>query len=206
MVITKFSVFKIFSLVVFKILRDKTSHSIKFVEAVRSNDKKALDDFSMDIIPRLIEYLMVTVQANRHLAEECAHQAYAVILDRILKSSIEDNVNVVGYMLITARNEYFSNLRKESREGSAVFEEQLFARPEEQIASLIKKERLQHLQECLNELEPKSRDLIEYMIKNPEASFLKLSKIFNTSPENIRTRKSRILKILTDCYKLKSKD
>lgn len=185
-------------------MRETTPHTIKFIEAVKANDREALDAFSKDIIPRLKEYLKITVVANEHMAGECAHQAFAVVLDRVIKLNIDEGVNIIGYMLISARNEYFTMLRKESREGSAVFKEQLISEPEEQIELLVEHEREKIMQKCIEELDSKSRELIQYMFKHPDASFLKMSKVFKISPQNVRTRKSRSIRALAQCFKRKS--
>ncbi len=185
-------------------MADNSLHTIKFVKAVKEDDKVSIDEFSRLVIPRLIEYLMTVVKANRFHAEECAHQAFSVVLDRIIKDQIGEDVGVLAYMLATARNEYFATLKKESREGSAVFQEQYLVAPAEQIENLLDMDRKAILQQCIRLLDPKSRDFIEYIIQNPDSSMLKISRVFNISPENARTKKSRIVHELTECFKKKS--
>lgn len=162
-----------------------------------------MDDFASRVIPRIIEYLMVTLKANKFLAEECAHQAFSIVLDRISNNNLDQNSSIVSYLLITARNEYFRLIKSEIREGSAILTEQYFLEPEEQIELLTDQEREKALESCLQSLNSNSRDFIEYVIRHPEYSMLKIAKIFGISPENARTRKSRIIAQLNECVSKK---
>lgn len=146
---------------------------------------------------------MITLKANRFLAEECSHHAFSVVLNRITTNTLDEYTSILAYMITTARNEYFRMIKNESREGSAVFHEQLFLESEEQIELLIDQDREKILKSCLKSLDTKSRDFIEYLMKHPEYSLLKISKIFKISPENARTRKSRVIAALNECVKRK---
>ena len=146
-----------------------------------------LDKITKMVIPQLKEYLKVTVRANDYMAEECAHQAFYTIMDRVQKGNFDDSVNIIGYLIISARNEYFMMLRKEYREGGAVFEEQHMVEPAEQYKLLVDKDRERILIRCLEELDKKSRAFIDYFFKQPEITYLKISKIFKITPSNART-------------------
>lgn len=147
-----------------------------------------------------MEYLRVTVKANHFHAEECAQHAVATVLERISRGNYEHDMNVMAYLLVSARNEYFAIIKRENREGSAVFHEMFFAEAEEQIILLADKDRERTLRKCLELLPAENRDFIIYLMQNPELSIIRISKIFNISPMNARTRKSRIITKLSDCY------
>lgn len=184
-------------------MSDQPLHSIEFVKAVKNGDKPVIEQFTARVIPRIIEYLMVTLNANKFLAEECTHHAFSVVLDRIINDSLDASTSIVSYTMTTARNEYFRMIKNEFREGTAIFQEQYFLDSEEQIEKLIDEEREKILQKCLKSLDVKSRDFIEYLIAHPEFSMMKIGKIFSISPENARTRKSRIISQLSDCIEKK---
>lgn len=184
-------------------MSEKPLHSIEFVKAVKSGDKVVIEEFASRVIPRVIEYLMVTLNANKFLAEECSHHAFSVVLDRINSNTLDASVSVISYTITTARNEYFRMLRNEFREGAAIFQEQYYLDSEEQIDQLIDAERERVLALCLKNLDPKSRDFIEYIIAHPDYSMMKIGKIFSISPENARTRKSRIIAQLSECIEKK---
>lgn len=180
-------------------MSDKELHSIEFTKAVLNNDTIVIEDYSGKIVPMVTEYLMVTLKANKFHAEECAHHAFSIVLDRIQNQLLGESSSVVSYMITTARNEYFRILKSEIREGTAILQEQYYQDNEEQLEALFESERLEALEKCLGKLDQKSRDFIEYVMKHPEYSMLKIGKIFNISPVNARTRKSRIVSQLNSC-------
>jgi RNA polymerase sigma factor (sigma-70 family) len=185
-------------------LSDKPLHSIEFVKAVQENDRKVIEEYSAYVVPKIIEYLMVTLKANKFHAEECSHHAFSVVLNRVTSNSLDESTSILAYMITTARNEYFRMIKNESREGGAVFQEQLFLEAEEQLDLLIDQDKERILQSCLKSLDSKSRDFIEFLLRHPDYSLLKVGKVFNISPENARTRKSRIIASLSECIKRKN--
>ena len=180
-------------------MTEKPLHSIEFVKAVKNQDRKVIEDFSSRLIPRIIEYLMITLKANKFLAEECSHHAFSVLLDRIDSDELNEKSSVVSYAITTARNEYFRMIKSEIREETAILQEQYYVEVEEQIQLLVDQDREKALKKCLEQLDSKSRDFIKYILQHPDYSMLKVGKIFGISPEASRTRKSRILAILSDC-------
>lgn len=180
-------------------MSDKPLHTIEFTKAVLNDEKLIVEDYSSRIIPMVTEYLMVTLKANKFHAEECAHQAFSIVLDRIQNNLIGESASIVSYTITTARNEYFKVLKNEIREGTAILQEQYYQDIEEQLEALFESERNEALEKCLNSLDQKSKDFIYYVMKHPEYSMLKIGKIFNISPVNARTRKSRIISQLNNC-------
>lgn len=180
-------------------MSDKALHNIEFAKAVLNNEKTIVEDYSSRIVPMVTEYLIVTLNANKFHAEECAHQAFSIVLDRIQNNLIDESASVISYTITTARNEYFKILKNEIREGAAILQEQYYQDIEEQLEALVESERYEALEKCLNALDQKSKDFIEYIMNHPEYSMLKIGKIFNISPVNARTRKSRIVSQLNNC-------
>lgn len=176
------------------------------MQAVESDDREKVESFATEMLPRIIEYLKVTVRANDSHAKECAQESFSIVLERIANKNFNPEANVVAYLLVTARNEYFSLLKREYREGSAVFQEMFYVEAPEQLDLLVEEDKQRVLRECLNILDSRSKDLITYMFKRPDASFLKISNVFGISPLNVRTRKSRIINRLSDCVKRKLGD
>jgi RNA polymerase sigma factor (sigma-70 family) len=184
-------------------LTDKPLHTIAFVKAVKTENRAVIEDYSARVVPMVTEYLMVALKANKFHAEECSHHAFSVVLDRIKNNSIDDQTSVVSYLVTTARNQYFNMLKNEIREGSAILQEQYYQDSEEQIQSLLDEERTKILEQCLGNLDEKARVYIQYVMKHSDYSMLKIGKIFGISPENARTKKSRIVRQLSDCVRKK---
>lgn len=174
------------------------------VQAVAQGDSRYVDDFTRHILPQVRYYLSVTLRANEYMAEECAQQALFSLIDRIRSNQFEHGANVVGYLLVTARNEFFKFLKKEDREGGMVLEEQYISPNADQHAALVDQEREAILRKCLAMLDDISRNFIEYYLREPDASYLTVSSVFRISPSLVRVRKSRILHKLHDCFKRKS--
>ena len=163
-----------------------------------------MDAFTRVILPQIKEYLSITVRSNAYLAEECAQQALFAMIDRVKSGHYDESTNVIGYLMISARNEFFKTVKKEMREGGMVLEEQYMTDPAEQYTRLVDKEREDILRKCLDLLDVPNRTFIQYYMDQPDASYLTVSKLFKISPILVRVRKSRLLARLHTCYKKKS--
>ncbi|MCC5925041.1 MAG: sigma-70 family RNA polymerase sigma factor [Bacteroidetes bacterium] len=182
------------------------THNQDFRRAIEERNKAQIDEYVTDMVPRLTEYLVITFGANLNVARECVQQAFVAVLERIAARAMADDTNITAYLMIVSRNEYFAYLKNEHRSGSAVFQEMFYTEPAEQLQALMDEDRQRILELCLQTLDGRSRELIAYMFKRPEASLLKVSKVFGISPVNVRTRKSRIINKLADCYQKKSNE
>ena len=92
--------------------------------------------------------------------------------------------------MVIARNELFRlSEARNNRNGSAVFQEMFYNEPADQLEALIEEDRQRILKLCLETLDERSRDLIGYMFKRPEASLVRISKVFGISPLNVRNQK-----------------
>jgi RNA polymerase sigma factor (sigma-70 family) len=181
-----------------------TFASDEIVRAILQDDHPVLDAFTRVILPQIKEYLSITVRSNAYLAEECAQQALFAMIDRVKSGHYDESTNVIGYLMISARNEFFKTVKKEMREGGMVLEEQYMTDPAEQYTRLVDKEREDILRKCLDLLDVPNRTFIQYYMDQPDASYLTVSKLFKISPILVRVRKSRLLARLHTCYKKKS--
>ena len=102
-------------------LKEASAHTMDFRRAVLQGDKELIDRFVSDMVPRLTEYLVITFGANLDLARECVQQSFVLVLERIVSRTLTDDTNVASYLMVIARNEYFACLKREQRNGSAVF-------------------------------------------------------------------------------------
>ncbi len=191
------------SIHVFRLTQQPAYTTSQIIESVLHQDHATFDAFTRFILPKLADYLRATVRAAPSMAEECAQQALTNVYERILAGHFESDVNIVGYLMTSSRNEYFRLLRRETREGGAALEEQLMVSPAEQYQELVDAERERILTECLQQLDEASRGFIEFYMSRPDASYLVVSREFNLSPANVRVRKSRILQRLHECFRRK---
>jgi RNA polymerase sigma factor (sigma-70 family) len=178
--------------------------SDEIVRAIEQDHHPVMDAFTRAILPQIREYLSITVRANEYMAEECAQQALFSMIDRVKSGHFDSKTNVIGYLMISARNEFFKTVKKEHREGGLVLEEQHVTDPSEQYNRLVDQEREEILRKCMDLLDEPNRNFIQFYMNQPDASYLTVSKLFKISPVLVRVRKSRLLNRLHECYKKKS--
>ncbi len=178
----------------------------ELVVALQKGDETTSAKLIKELTPRLEDYLVVVMNAERYSAEECVQQAFLDVFEQIRKDNIKEKKYIFSYLIKSCRHEY---LRYSKREHKFKYEEEalnVLYEPEEQIKNLLDKERQRILEECLNELKSKSKRFIEYFIDKPDATTEEATEEFGLSSANVRTRKSRILSRLHHCYKRKSNE
>ncbi|MEX0721143.1 MAG: ECF-type sigma factor [Balneolaceae bacterium] len=177
----------------------------ELVDALQKGDDASASKLLSEVLPRLQDYLCVVMNATPQDASECVHQAFFNVFEQIRKGNIKNTQYIFNYLLKTSRNEY---IRYVKRQHKFDYNDMLNERcdSEEQLSNLMDKERQLLLEECLGELQKKSREFIEYFIDKPDSTTNEAVKIFNLTSANVRTRKSRILSRLHHCYKRKSSE
>lgn len=178
----------------------------ELVEALQNGDEKKANSLLAELMPRLQDYLVVVMGAERYASVECVQQAFLDVYEQIRQNKIKDSKYIFSYLIKSCRHEY---LRYVKRQHKFNYEEDVLnhvIEPEEQYKNLIDKEREVILKECLDELQEKSKRFIEYFIDKPDATTEEASEFFDLSSANVRTRKSRIVSRLHHCFKRKSNE
>ncbi|MEQ9266652.1 MAG: sigma-70 family RNA polymerase sigma factor [Balneolaceae bacterium] len=176
------------------------------VNALQKGDEPKAAELIQEILPRLEDYLVVVMNAERNAAKECVQQAFLDVFEQIKKDRIKESKYIFSYLIKSCRHEY---LRYAKREHKFKYEEEalnVLYEPETQMQNLLDKERQRILEECLDELKEKSKKFIKYFIDKPDSTTEEASAEFDLSGANVRTRKSRILSRLHHCYKRKSSE
>ena len=156
-----------------------------------------------EVIPKLIEYLRVTMRAEETAAYESVHQAYLAVHERIMDDKIRDHKSILGYMMQASRNAFLNLKANEKRYRHQLLSDNDIAEPALQVEELIDEERMEILQICINELDEYSQEFINYYIDNPGVGSKQVADYFDISEANARTKKSRNIVILSDMYKQK---
>jgi RNA polymerase sigma factor (sigma-70 family) len=178
----------------------------ELVEAIQEGDNKKATDLISEVIPRLEDYLTVSMNSDANSAQECVQQAFLDVFEQVRKDKIKEPKYIFSYLIKSCRHEY---LRYAKRQHKFKYEEEALNElyePEQQIENLLDKERQRILKECLEELQDKSKKFIEYFIDKPDATTEEASEEFDLSGANVRTKKSRILSRLHHCFKRKSNE
>lgn len=176
----------------------------ELVYALQENKEGKANELLAELLPRLKDYLKVTMNADEREAEECIHQAFLNVYEQIIQDNIRKEKYIFSYLLRACRHEYIRYSKHQHRFNSPVDDNpEYLVEPADQIENLLDEDRQRILDECLKELEDKSRRFIEYFIDKPDTSTKEASKHFKISGANVRTRKSRILSRLHHCFKRK---
>lgn len=180
----------------------------ELVFALQENNEGEASELLEELIPRLKDYLRVTMNAKEEDAEECIHQAFFNVYEQIIQDNIKNEKYIFSYLIRACRHEYIRYTKHQHRFKSPVDDESpdYLAEPAEQIENLMDEDRQKILRECMDELESKSRKFIEYFFSYPDATTKEASEHFKLSGANVRTKKSRILSRLHHCFKRKWDD
>ncbi|MEX1011956.1 MAG: sigma-70 family RNA polymerase sigma factor [Balneolaceae bacterium] len=176
----------------------------ELVTALEQGDEKRANELLKEVIWRLKDYLTVVLGAPESEAEECAHQAFLAVFERIRDGKIRDPKTIFSYFLTSARNEYFRVSRGMQRFDHLEEPYSNLIEPAQQVERLLDEERQRILEECLQELDGEAREFITWYLAHPDADTQVAATRFGISHANSRTRKSRITSRLHDCVKRKS--
>lgn len=174
------------------------------VDSIYNGDNAKASFLLGEIIPRLVEYLKVTMSAKHNCARECVQQALVNVVEQIRKKNIRKPNYIFSYLMRACRNEYISYSQTKDRytSGDSTFEH--MAEPATQIENLIDEERQKLLEECISELDHDSKKFICYFLDNPESTTREVSRVFSLTEANVRTKKSRLIRQLHGMYQVKS--
>lgn len=176
------------------------------VECIQQENIRRTNELVKEIIPKLVEYLQVTVAATEEVAKECVQQAFLNVYEIILENKLNDPKSLLSYMMMTARNEYFNQYRKNGRLVNNEFITSSISEPANQIERLIDQERTELLFECIEELDDDSQIFILYFINHPDATTREASDYFELSEANVRTKKYRITHQLHALFKMRQQE
>lgn len=185
-------------------MAEKRADYSELVEALLEGDTATAGELLKEVMPRLVDYLLVVAGADETVAEDCVQQAFLDVYEKITQNLIKEPKFIFSYLLKACRNEYFKFTK---RENFLRYEEDGVDRlmvSGEQIENLLDEERQLILEECLEELQYDHRIFIEFFLGRPDVSTEEAEKEFGISYANVRTKKSRILNRLHHCYKRKS--
>jgi RNA polymerase sigma factor (sigma-70 family) len=173
------------------------------VTYLQEDNTRKVNQLLDEMIPKLIEYLQVTIGVNTDIARECVQQAFLNVYERIIGGELKDPKTILSYMMQTSRNEYFNYRRKNSKLVAEELIRESVSEPAEQIERLIDEERKTKLFKCIEELDDDSQLFILYFMNHPDATTKEASSYFGMSEANVRTKKYRITHQLHALYRYK---
>ncbi|MEX0594439.1 MAG: sigma-70 family RNA polymerase sigma factor [Balneolaceae bacterium] len=178
----------------------------ELVEVIQAGNGRRADELLSELMPRLVDYLRIGMGAPTERAREAVQQALLNVVEKIHEEKINHHRTIFRYLIRACRNEYLHQTGYEQRFDHETEVGDVDVQPPGQLAALLSDERQKILESCLNELDDESRSLIDHFFAHPDTTTRETSKEFGLSEANVRTRKSRIIARLHDCYKRKSRD
>lgn len=156
-----------------------------------------------ELLPKLVDYLRVTMGSDQSTAEECVQQAFLNVYEHLIDNKIRDPKSLLSYLMQACRNEYFTyrSYNKRFVDGDNMLDKKILADPAEQVDRLIEEEREDALGQCIEKLDTESREFIQYYLNNPGVSSKQVGRKFGISAANARIRKLRITRKLHDLFK-----
>jgi RNA polymerase sigma factor (sigma-70 family) len=174
------------------------------VNYIQQENVRKVNHLLEELIPKLVEYLQVTLAATEEAAKECVQQAFLNVYERIIDGKLKDPKSLLSYMMMTSRNEYFNQYKKNKRYVDNEYIPGTESEPASQIDRLVDRERKELLFECIEELDDDSQIFILYFINHPDATTREASEYFDLSEANVRTKKYRVTHQLHSLYKMKA--
>lgn len=172
--------------------------------AVSNNDERRINQLVDAVTPVLISHLRATMQAELADAKDCAQVALIRTFNKIREKKIHKPERLYFYLLSACRNHYLRMSNEQIIEFSDKIETYYAVEPPRQMDQIIDSEKDEILKDCMEQLGDDHQRFIRYCMRFPEAEARDIAEEFNITPNNVWTRKHRIIKLLHECYKKKS--
>ncbi len=176
----------------------------ELVDALRENDKRITAQHLNELHPRLVTYLIVTMDASPRDAEDAVQQAFLNTYKKLIEGNLKVKKFFFKYLLQACRGEYlkFIDLNASKDIPRSSFDMHL-VEPEEQIKKLVDEERRELLKICMESLQENYRLILNFYCRQSKWSSQAAAARFDTTDVNARMIKSRAIKKLTECVKRK---
>jgi RNA polymerase sigma factor (sigma-70 family) len=175
----------------------------ELVEAIGRGDRSTANSLVEKLMPRLIAFLRIHMNAAIHDAEDCVQQALLVSLEAMQEDAIRNPDHILFFLLTTCRNNYLNLIKRRKRFATGDIPENHNHQPR-QLLALLDKERHKLLEQCLQQLSAHYKSFINFWFTHPDTDAKAVAKRFDISINNAWTRKHRIIQKLNECYQQKS--
>lgn len=173
------------------------------VEAIKQDDQKEINRLLKSLIPQLITYLQIHLNAAKQDAEDCAQQAFLISFEAVREGRLEQPDRIFSFLITTCRNKYLNQMNRQKRTTYEDFSKSYTDRPG-QLLSLLNNEKRTILKQCLEQLSKGYKTFIEYWFSHPDSGAKAVATHFDISVNNAWTRKHRVISKLNECYQKKS--
>lgn len=169
-----------------------------FVIALQSNNQDEVTRWVESASIIIEDYLRIKFRASSDDAKDCVQETLTMVFEKVREDSFDTN-NPGAYILATARNNYFKIYNENKKKVTDEVLNMELDLQTDPTSILMDKEQIAILRKCIEQLAELPRKLINYILKNPDAKSEKIAAEFDTSVNNIWTRKHRINQQLHAC-------
>lgn len=172
------------------------------IQAFKEKDERRINALLLELYDRLEMYLKVVYDCDADLAKDIVQTAMKRVIKKINEDAILDSKSLLSYCMNSCKNEFFLLIKEEKQRKIQTVEldDQLLTDHEHALHHLLSKERMRILSDCIRGLNELNRRLIEFLLVHPDASTSEVEQQFQLSYTSARTRKSRIIQMLHECY------
>jgi len=96
------------------LIKNRVDYS-ELVEALLNGDKSKATEILTELIPRLEDYLVIAMSADRGAAEECVQQAFLDVYEQIKQDKIKEPKYIFSYLIKSCRHEYIRYSKREHK-------------------------------------------------------------------------------------------
>ncbi len=169
-------------------------------ELIKSDNKAELERVVSHITHTLKLYLESVHKAPQDVAENVANDIFIKIYSMISKNELSDTENIYGYMITSAKNEYFMYLRKHANKSMPIRDELHTKVGEDDVLQeLHDEERKKVLMKCIDKLNKNNRKLIFSILRYIDYADIDTAKELGIEYGRFRTQKFRLIHILHEC-------
>jgi RNA polymerase sigma factor (sigma-70 family) len=172
-------------------------------KAIKQDNEVEINRLTKSLIPQLISYLQIQLNAGQQDAEDCAQQAFLISFEMVRNEKLEHPERIYSFLITTCRNTYLNMINRRKRSSYEDFSQTHSDQPG-QLFSLLSDERQTILKQCIERLSEQYRTYIEYWFTHPDSHAKAVALHFGISVNNAWTRKHRIIGKLNECYQKKS--
>lgn len=173
------------------------------VEALKKNDSSRINEHLETLVPRLLRFLTIHMNASRQDAQDCAQETLLLTLEAVADDRIENPNRILSYMLTSCKNNYLKMIQKEKEQNYETVPQDHHHLPG-QLKAMLDKEKKSLLEQCMDQLKKEYKRFMEYWFTDPGMEAEKVADKFGLSLSNTWTRKHRIIKQLNECYHKRS--
>jgi DNA-directed RNA polymerase specialized sigma24 family protein len=168
------------------------------IEAVESGDSEQINIWAGKVHSALVDYLVLRYRASQDDARDCVQETLSVIFDKMNNGTLSPD-NPGAYVLATARNHYFKIYNENKRTVGDEILEMDFRSDSDPSTLLADSQMMDLLRKCISKLAEFPRKIVSFLLHHPDVKAEVVAEYFNTTPNNIWTRKHRINQELLQC-------